>query len=634
MLASVLSTILLSASLSTAAPLLSRQTRLDPEAVAEAQQRDNTATRAFSAVPIKTSDGQCLTVDPLGGDFRQNLVPVAAAACDGSANQQFDVITSGKHNDQPGQALIVSTPLSNCLNFDGRRQPGNQVLMFSCGGRADGGGQVTDSQLFAFADPTATTIALSPLNSRRDGTVCLKIVNGKLDQAPCDPSQPAADQLFTLGDAAPTQPTPPPADDSSNDAPPEDDPTEDQPSDEPPAAPPVGTTVLSPGTTNINEEAAAEAQRRDDTATRAFSNVPIKTSDGLCLFVDPRSGDFRQNLTPIQAVTCDANNEFQRFDVITSGKHNDQPGFALVVSSAINSCLNVDGRRREGNTVLMFSCGGRADGDGGVTNSQLFSFDGQSTLALAPQNGKGFVCLKVVNGLLDQSDCDASQPAADQLFTIGDGGNAAPPAPPAATPEPTPEQPAAPSPSPVTETPSAPTQPSKGTTKLDPEAVAEAQQRDNGATRAFSAVPIKTSSGNCLTVDPLAGDFRQNLIPVNIAPCDGSANQQWDVITAGAHNDRPGNALFVSSLTQGCMNVDERRRPGNQVLLFSCGGRADGGGQVTDSQLFAFDGSETTLPLVPANGRGSKCLFDNGSGLDLQDCDSASASGAQLFSIA
>lgn len=53
MLASLLSTVLLGASLSVAAPILKyREATLDPAATAEAQPRDNTATRALTAVPI------------------------------------------------------------------------------------------------------------------------------------------------------------------------------------------------------------------------------------------------------------------------------------------------------------------------------------------------------------------------------------------------------------------------------------------------------------------------------------------------------------------------------------------------------------------------------------------------------
>lgn len=85
------------------------------------------------------------------------------------------------------------------------------------------------------------------------------------------------------------------------------------------------------------------------------------------------------------------------------------------------------------------------------------------------------------------------------------------------------------------------------TTVLDPVAVAQAQVRDNTATRAFSGAQIQ-SNGQCLTVNANSGDNRENLIPVTIQDCDGDAGQQWDVITAGVHNNVPGTALFVSTL--------------------------------------------------------------------------------------
>ena len=45
--------LLLSATLSAALPVFSRDTVINQAATAQAQQRDNTATRAFTAVPIK-----------------------------------------------------------------------------------------------------------------------------------------------------------------------------------------------------------------------------------------------------------------------------------------------------------------------------------------------------------------------------------------------------------------------------------------------------------------------------------------------------------------------------------------------------------------------------------------------------
>lgn len=88
---------------------------LNSAAAAEANIRDDTATRAFSSAAIKSSDGQCLFVDPTAGDFRENLIPVTLKACDGSTEQQFDLITKGKHNQAEGSVLVVSAAVSSSL---------------------------------------------------------------------------------------------------------------------------------------------------------------------------------------------------------------------------------------------------------------------------------------------------------------------------------------------------------------------------------------------------------------------------------------------------------------------------------------------------------------------------------------
>ena len=94
----------------------------------------------------------------------------------------------------------------------------------------------------------------------------------------------------------------------------------------------------------------------------------------------------------------------------------------------------------------------------------------------------------------------------------------------------------------------------------------------------------------------MSGDFRANLNPIEVGPCDGSTGQAWDVITAGVHNNVANSMLLVNTLvgfhhrqprvtldllmhyqTQACMNFDPRRAAGNQAIMFSCGGRADGG---------------------------------------------------------
>lgn len=64
----------------------------------------------------------------------------------------------------------------------------------------------------------------------------------------------------------------------------------------------------------------------------------------------------------------------------------------------------------------------------------------------------------------------------------------------------------------------------------------------------YTLNPNQTANGQCLFVDELSGDFRANLTPIQIADCDGSDGQQWDVITAGKHDNVPGAMLVVSTL--------------------------------------------------------------------------------------
>ncbi|KAL8877086.1 MAG: hypothetical protein Q9198_004831, partial [Flavoplaca austrocitrina] len=83
--------------------------KLNGEAAAEAHQIDAKAVFGSRAVSIKTFDGKCLTINPCGGDFRQNLIPVQTTACDVADNKQnFDIITKGKHIQQEDGMLIVS----------------------------------------------------------------------------------------------------------------------------------------------------------------------------------------------------------------------------------------------------------------------------------------------------------------------------------------------------------------------------------------------------------------------------------------------------------------------------------------------------------------------------------------------
>ncbi|CAG8983357.1 hypothetical protein HYALB_00000524 [Hymenoscyphus albidus] len=391
---------------------------LNQAAFEEAQQRDAAATRAFSSTAIKTSTGQCLAVDQLSGDFRANLTPIKVAECDGSTGQQWDIITAGKHNDKAGTILVVNTLTQACMNFDPRRAAGNTVIMFSCGGRADGGGAITNSQQFAFAGG-AGPVSFEPQNAL--GTCFAATAGNVLDQAPCKAGD--ASQTFTFEDGASSSPTPAPVPAKVNTA-------------KPAASSVVASSVAAPNsaitqapltggnpTTAVpvsraggilQPSAAAEANKKDTTATLAFTSSSLKSSTGECLTIDPLAGDFRQNLIPVTLSAC-TGAPGQKFDLIAKGLHNNAANSTLVVSSLTNGCLNFDDRRAKGDTVILFSCGGRADGEGGTTGSQLFAFDGGDEILLQPQSGNGAVCLAPSGRKLDSGACTGD---AGQKFSI------------------------------------------------------------------------------------------------------------------------------------------------------------------------------------------------------------------------
>ncbi|KAK3313738.1 hypothetical protein B0H66DRAFT_629730 [Apodospora peruviana] len=445
------------------------------------------------------------------------------------------------------------------------------------------------------------------------------------------------------------------------------------------------TPILQPRVVDsLNPEAFAEAQKEDKTATKAFSNVQIKTSDGKCLFVDKLSGDFRANLTPVQVGTC-GSTDGQGWDIITSGAHINGQNVMLIVSTLTQACFNFDDRRAAGNQVLLFSCGGRADGGGEVTNSQIFEFDGGAgPLSLKPQNAEGS-CLAVKGNAIDIASCNGD---ASQTFTFGGaGGNKqgtgndnvgdgqdepsgarssdskttsctkrtrtvtassknGDPTPSVNLGAEVPKTTAAPPQTTVAAgngnnnnngnggilaaNPTEPVPVSGARSVLDPTAAAQSHQKDEGATRAFTGVQIRDPNGQCLFIDPTAGDFRQNLIPVSTVDCTGAANEKFDIITSGKHNNKANSALIVSSLTNGCISFDGRRKAGDTVNIFSCGGRADGEGETDGNQLFPFIG-QTSFALAPSNERGAACLLPGDQGRIISgDCPT---DGSQLFSI-
>ncbi|KAL8360626.1 hypothetical protein RB598_008735 [Gaeumannomyces tritici] len=456
-----LSTVIAYAALAAASPIVPS---LNEEATKEAQQRDNGATRFRSDVQIKTSNGNCLTIDKLSGDFRANLTPIQVAPCGSKDGQGFDIITAGKHIDQPNSMLVVSTLTQACFNFDPRRAAGNQALLFSCGGRADGG-QATSSQQFAFSG-NAASLTFEPNNAK--GT-CFTVKGNALDVANCNAGD--AGQKFTIegagggggggggnnnnnnnnngGNGGGNGQQQPPAATSSSSA------GNGRGATRAPAATTsVGRAGSSPAPTSpagngggnngnngnnkaipnpttpvpvsraggtLQPSAAAEAQQRDPTAQRSFTNVQIRTADGRCLSVDPTAGDFRQNLIPVAVSNTGGCNGTpnERFDVVTSGRHNDgRQGGSLLVSSLMAGCVSVDPRRAAGDTVTMFSCGGRADGGGETNAGQLFKIDAASaaSFTLAPLGENGSVCVVVgSSGRLVTGPCAGN---AGQRFEI------------------------------------------------------------------------------------------------------------------------------------------------------------------------------------------------------------------------
>ena len=208
-----------------------------------------------------------------------------------------------------------------------------------------------------------------------------------------------------------------------------------------------------------------------------------------------------------------------------------------------------------------------------MTNSQLFTFTGGAgPLSLEPLNQAG-TCLAVTSAnVLDEASCAPGD--ARQSFTFGGATSATVSA--RATPADdsscsiavetvtrhattAAEIPAVTSA--VVEADANPTTPvavSRAGGVLQPSAAAESNPRDNTATRAFSSVSIKDSAGQCLYIDPTAGDFRQNLIPVQVQDCTGRAGEKFDFITAGIH---------VCANFWNDFNKADRNRTTNQTLL-------------------------------------------------------------------
>lgn len=92
-------------------PVKGAKGKLEPDAALQANKPEPGAKKAFTAVQLKLQ-GKCVFVDPLGGDFRQELIPARLVECDGTNSQKFNLETSGKHiDDTSGKVVLIRSVL-------------------------------------------------------------------------------------------------------------------------------------------------------------------------------------------------------------------------------------------------------------------------------------------------------------------------------------------------------------------------------------------------------------------------------------------------------------------------------------------------------------------------------------------
>lgn len=190
---------------------------------------------------------------------------------------------------------------------------------------------------------------------------------------------------------------------------------------------------------------------------------------------------------------------------------------------------------------------------------------------------------------------------------------------------------------------------------------------DDSATRAAISAQIRSAAfhNTCFDVsDFRAGDFRFNLVPIALKPCDASVDgQKFDLITKvepfvfqtihctadsceqGEHNDIEDGrrTLIVSSQQLTCVdrrsNINDHTRPGlfacgnsdappqfflTGLIFYISGGRAAGDGGTTADQQYFFNSTVNIsrgigFPLVrdavnDGVGPGNQCLTLNSDG--------------------
>lgn len=529
-----------------AAAALAKVDKLNDAAFKEAQQRDDTATRAVSNARITTADGKCLFIDLLGGDFRANLAPVQIGDCTQAQGLGFDVITAGKHNNQKGQALVVSTLSQACLNFDDRRKPGDQVIMFSCGGRADGEGQVTNSQLFAF-DGKTQNIQMKPENGNGK---CLVADGERVSIAQCDANDKK--QVFTIGgnDGGGAQNTGKGGDNNSTTQTKDDNKTKgDQKTktknNNKTKTKDQASTTQDQG--NNNSQSTALASQTQDACSGKLETVynyitvtmEVPGGEASPVASQPSVSEVVvQQMTTSTAVESAATTEESKSNDM--GKETKTKGMGK--NNKTKGMDKDKGMGKDNKTKDMGK--DNKTKDMGKDNKTKGMDRGQTTL-IKQTRTKGMGSQETA--AVTQSDITTTGSATAKATNTG-------------------------VPIPV----------ARGGF-IDSDAADKAHQEDTTATvqDALKAVHIKTSANKCLEFDTLQGDSLQNLLPLNIVDCRPQASfQKFDMSSRSKNNDgKAGKVLVIGTEFPSCLMFDNTRAKDDQVNMFSCGGVADGSGK-------------------------------------------------------
>lgn len=537
------SLLLLAAAASSA---LAKVDKLNDAAFKEAQQRDDTATRAASNAQITTSDGKCLFIDKLGGDFRANLAPVQIVDCGSQADGLgFDVITAGKHNDQKGQALVVSTSTQACLNFDDRRQPGDQVIMFSCGGRADGEGKVTNSQLFAF-DGKTQSIQMKPENGNGK---CLVATGARVSIAQCDAND--KNQQFTIGGNGAVNTG-------------------------------KGGVANNSTQTQSKDDTKTQSQTQNEQKTKTKNNNKTKGQKSKTMDQNSKTKDQSSQTTALASQTQDAcSGKLQTvYNYITVTMEVSEGGETTVVAPPASSSEVIVKEMTTQTTVESAAATSAA----GMNESKDMSKETKAQNSMGRKSRTKDMS-KETKTRGGQAQSTLIKQTKDRNTKTKD----------TASKETQVAQASTTAQSNITTTASSASSQSTNTGIpvpvarggfIDSDAADKAHQEDATATvqDGFRAVHIKTSANKCLEFDTLQGDSLQNLLPLNIVDCRSQASfQKFDMSFYSKKNNdaRAAKALVIGSEFPSCLMFDGTRAKDDQVNMFSCGGIATGSGKQT-----------------------------------------------------